>query len=151
VILIRHAQTEPGVGDPPGFRHGDCATQRNLSDAGRAQAKRLGELFVKHQVPVRDVLSSRWCRCVDTARLAFGEATPWQPLDSFFEDRGREPAQTRAVLARLAKAPRRANLVLVTHNVNIAALTGASAAQGEMVVAKMDDGQLRTIGTVAVP
>ncbi|HZX61552.1 MAG TPA: histidine phosphatase family protein, partial [Candidatus Methylomirabilis sp.] len=87
VVVMRHATTDPGVGDPPGFRIDDCATQRNLSEAGREEARRVGGAFRVRGVPIRRVLSSRWCRCLETARLAFGTAESWPPLDSFFGDR----------------------------------------------------------------
>jgi phosphohistidine phosphatase SixA len=69
VALMRHALTTPGVGDPPGFRLGDCTTQRNLSQEGRAAAVRLGEAYRSRAVRVARILSSEWCRCLDTARL----------------------------------------------------------------------------------
>jgi broad specificity phosphatase PhoE len=91
VALIRHARA-PGTGDPAGFRLDACSTQRNLSEDGRAQAGRLGQAFRDNAVPVGRVLSSRWCRALDTARLAFGDRTePFPDLDSFFSDRQDEP------------------------------------------------------------
>ena len=135
-VLIRHAATEPGVGDPPNFRLGDCSTQRNLSAEGRAEARRLGDAFRERKVPVERVLSSAWCRCQDTARLAFGEYEVWAPLNSFFTDSSRGAPQTRALLERLAGMPARSNLVLVTHQVNITAATGVFPASGEMVVVR---------------
>ena len=134
IVILRHASTEPGLGDPPGFRLDDCATQRNLSEAGRTEARRIGAAFVLRAIPVARVLSSRWCRCVETARLAFGRVEPWASLDSFFDDRSREPQQTRAVRALIAEPLTGGNLILVTHQVNITALTGVAPAMGEMVV-----------------
>ena len=134
IVILRHASTEPGLGDPPGFRLDDCATQRNLSEAGRTEARRIGAAFVLRAIPVARVLSSRWCRCVETARLAFGRVEPWASLDSFFDDRSREPQQTRAVRALIAEPLTGGNLILVTHQVNITALTGIAPAMGEMVV-----------------
>ncbi len=131
---MRHATTEPGVGDPPGFRLDDCATQRNLSEAGREDARRISAAFRARGVPIGRVLSSRWCRCLETARLAFGTVEPWPPLDSFFDDRSREPQQTQAVRRRVGEHPASGNLVLVTHQVNIRALTGLDAASGEMII-----------------
>lgn len=72
VVVIRHASTVSGFGDPPGYRLDDCATQRNLSDQGREEAERIGAAFRGRGVPVESVLSSPWCRCLETARLAFG-------------------------------------------------------------------------------
>lgn len=135
VIVVRHASTGPGVGDPPGFRLGQCATQRNLSAEGRAEAVRLGAALRSRGISVHRVLSSRWCRCLDTARLAFGNAEGWPPLDSFFEDRRRAPEQDAAVRAAVAAhRPGRGVLVLVTHQVNITELTGIAPAPGELVV-----------------
>ena len=147
IVMLRHASTEPGLGDPPGFRLDDCATQRNLSEAGRAEARRIGAAFLRRAVPVARVLSSRWCRCVETARLAFGRVEPWSPLDSFFDDRSREPQQTRVVLALIAAPFTGGNLILVTHQVNITALTGIVPATGEMVVLSPEPGgKFRIVG-----
>jgi phosphohistidine phosphatase SixA len=133
-VLIRHAATVPGVGDPPGFRHDDCATQRLLSDAGRAQARRLGEAFRARGVRVGEVLTSRWCRCEETARLAFGRAQTWTALNSMHHDRSRAAEQEQALRARLARHGGSDTLVLVTHAANIAAWTGVSPRPGEVVV-----------------
>jgi phosphohistidine phosphatase SixA len=147
VVVLRHASTEPGLGDPPGFRLEDCATQRNLSEAGRAEARRIGAAFARRAVPVARVLSSRWCRCVETARLAFGRVEPWAPLDSFFADRSRESQQTRAVRALIAEPLTGGNLILVTHQVNITALTGIVPGTGEMVVLNpKPGGRFTTVG-----
>jgi broad specificity phosphatase PhoE len=147
VVLIRHAITEPGIGDPPGFVHGKCSTQRNLSAQGRLDAKRIGEAFRSRNIPISDVLSSRWCRCLDTASLAFGKATPSPMLDSMFNDR-EKPAdeKVREVFAAVNRRPSSGNLVLVTHNQNIQALTGVSPASGEMVVVTLENGKFRVIG-----
>lgn len=135
VLLMRHAQTEPGVGDPPNFTLGDCGTQRNLSEAGREQARKVGAAFLRERVKVDQVRSSAWCRCVDTAMLAFKKNTVWPPINSFFGTGERE-AQTRAVLDAVQgwQAPR--NLALVTHQVNITALTGQNPAMGEILLTR---------------
>jgi broad specificity phosphatase PhoE len=149
VLLVRHAATEAGVGDPPEFRLGDCRSQRNLSAAGRDQARKLGEALRAAGIPMDAVRSSRWCRCVDTARLAFEPQVAvetWPALDSFFGDRGAGPAQTRAALDALAALPARSNWVWVTHQVNISALTGSGAAPGEVIVARPVNGALRVLG-----
>lgn len=137
VLLIRHAVTEPGIGDPDHFTLDDCSTQRNLSTQGRADAKRIGEAFRQHEIPVSEVLSSRWCRCIDTAQLAFGEVTPSPMLDSIFREGGKTAEErTRSVADAIARMPPDRNLVMVTHQVNIQALAGVSVAAGEVVVAK---------------
>src|SRR3954452_15796974 len=73
VVLIRHALTTPGAGDPPGMQLDDCSTQRNLSEEGREHARQLGAAFRARSISVGRVLSSPWCRCMDTAQLAFGK------------------------------------------------------------------------------
>jgi len=147
VMVIRHASTTPGVGDPSGFRLEDCATQRNLSTAGREEARRLGAAVRARGVPIARVLSSEWCRCLETARLGFGTAEPWAPLNSFFNDRSHGPEQTRAVRALIARPPVGGNLVLVTHQVNIAALTGLYPVPGEVIVlTPQGDGTFRVAG-----
>ncbi len=147
VAVIRHASTEPGMGDPPGFRVDNCATQRNLSESGREEARRIGAAFRDRGVPVGRVLSSRWCRCLETAEQAFGTVEPWSALDSFFDDRSREPEQTRQVRLLAGIRPQSGNLVLVTHQVNIRALTGIGPGQGEMIIlTPLGDGKFRVAG-----
>src|SRR5712692_3099813 len=76
VVVLRHSYA-PGGFDPPTARLDDCSTQRNLDESGRAQARRVGEEFRRHGIAVGTILSSPRCRCLDTARLAFGSAEPW--------------------------------------------------------------------------
>lgn len=153
ILLMRHAQTEPGVGDPPGFTLGDCRTQRNLSPEGMAQARRTGEAFRSHGIVLSEVRTSAWCRCVDTATLAFDNATVWPALNSFFGAPNRGDPQTEQVkeVARTVKPP--SNLMLVTHQVNITALTGESVASGEIFLVRPDgkDGHMRIVGRLRVP
>ncbi len=135
VLLMRHAQTDPGVGDPPDFKLGECSTQRNLSEAGREQARKVHATFLRERVKVDQVRSSAWCRCVDTAMLAFKQNTVWPPINSFFGNGDRD-TQTRTVLDAVQgwQAPR--NLALVTHQVNITALTGQYLAMGEILLTR---------------
>jgi broad specificity phosphatase PhoE len=150
VVLLRHTTTDPGVGDPPGFRLADCATQRNLSAAGRDEARRIGAAFRARQVPVGQILSSRWCRCLETARLAFGRVEPWPALDSQFHDASREAEQARAVRERLSRRPEDGTLILVTHGTNIVKLTGIHPQQGEALVIVADgDRGFRVAGRLA--
>ncbi len=149
VLLLRHARTDPGVGDPPGFRLDACGTQRNLSAEGRAQAERLGAMLREAGVALGPVRSSRWCRCLDTARLAFGRVEPWPALDSFFDDRSDAGARTDAV-RRWALGVRGAdNAVLVTHQVNVTALLGGWIEMGETIVLRPGGDALATIGRFA--
>jgi phosphohistidine phosphatase SixA len=135
VVLIRHAITTPGVGDPPGFRLDDCATQRNLTDDGRGHARRIGEAFRARGIAVERVLSSPWCRCVETAKLAFGRSDGLSAaLGNLFgrpENRDKQVGQMKALVSERRKG---SNLVLVSHGSTIVALTGISPDTGEMVI-----------------
>lgn len=135
IVLLRHA-IAPGTGDPANFDIENCGTQRNLSDRGRQQARNLGALIAARAAPVGKVLSSRYCRALETARLAFGAemVEPFPALDSFFAEREREAEQTEAVLEVMREYSGTGNFFLVTHQVNITALTGAVPQQGEAVI-----------------
>jgi phosphohistidine phosphatase SixA len=151
VALMRHARA-PGTGDPEHFRLGDCSTQRNLDQAGREQARRTGEMFRERGVRVGQVLSSQWCRCLETAELlALGEVVPFPPLNSFFGEPERGSDQSDAVRAFLGKADAEGrSLVMVTHQVNITALTGIFPRSGEIVVLRLGGPDIfETIGTIA--
>jgi phosphohistidine phosphatase SixA len=152
VILLRHAATVPGTGDPPGMNLKDCSTQRNLSEAGRAQAKRWGEKVSEFHVPISGVFTSEWCRCRDTANLAFGRASVWPALNSFFDSPQQEPRQTAAVRKRLPGMLQPGkNIVIVSHQVNITALTGIAPQMGEAIVAKFDaNGAMEISGRLMV-
>ena len=151
VLLIRHADA-PGTFDPPGFQLGVCSTQRNLSEEGRTQSKRLGELIRAQNVAIAQVFSSEWCRCIDTATLAFGAANvkTWSAISS---PRGGDEKQARsnieAIRQRIAQASLKTNMALVTHMFNIQDITGGGAAQGEIVVLRAQDKQLRVVGRIA--
>ena len=134
VVLMRHALA-PGVGDPQGFDLKDCRTQRNLSEEGRAQARRVGQFFRQQSVPVTVVWSSQWCRTRDTADLAFPAKRIDQPaFNSFFGEPDAAPTQTNEARALLEAWRGEGLLVVVTHQVNITALTGVVPASGEAVV-----------------
>lgn len=156
VMLMRHERTEAGIGDPPGFRLGDCRTQRNLSAEGRAGATALGQRLRQAQVPLAAVFSSAWCRCTDTARLAFDIQHPhyprhqvWPALNSFFQGQGDGSAQTQAVLQRVQAVRAPDNWMLVTHQVNITALTGSFAAMGEVLLTRWQAKQPDRLQVVA--
>ena len=135
VVLVRHALTTPGTGDPPGMKLGDCSTQRNLSDEGRAQARRLGQALRDRGVPVGRILSSPWCRCVETAQLAFGQTPePLPALGNLFGRPERAAQQVGELEPLVGRLPDSANSVLVSHGSTIAALTGIAPDMAEMVV-----------------
>lgn len=136
VAAFRHALA-PGTFDPPGFTLGDCSTQRNLNDEGRAQARRIGAWFQSRALQPAAVRSSPWCRCLDTATLAFGRAESWAPLGS---PRGHPEASRSPHLQQLRQAlvgasSRRGRFeVWVTHMFVLSDLTGGGSDSGEGLV-----------------
>jgi broad specificity phosphatase PhoE len=133
VVVFRHSYA-PGTFDPPDARLEDCATQRNLDENGRAQAARVGEAFRKNAIAVGTILSSPRCRCLDTARLAFGQVQSWAPLGGSLRDEGlrrRQVAEIQKMIAAHRSGP---PLVLVTHGSVVTDLTGLSIRMGEFVV-----------------
>jgi phosphohistidine phosphatase SixA len=153
-VLLRHA-IAPGTGDPAGFRLGDCSTQRNLSAEGRRQAIAIGAQWRRERLPVDRVLTSRWCRARDTARLlSVGKVRAYPALDSSFTvsdaTASRRTAKVRALIQR--HRVEAGVLVLVGHQVNITDLTGVAPPSGGAVVVKADaDGSLRVVGTLPAP
>lgn len=130
-LLIRHAWTEAGIGDPPGFTLEDCRTQRQISAEGRSQARRIGAWFEAQGLKPTAVRSSLWCRCRETATEAFGRHSPWPALNSSFGRPEAQPAQTRLLEQALERLPGTGFEVWITHQVNMTALTGAYPAMGE--------------------
>ncbi len=135
VLLIRHA-IAPGTGDPPQFKLGDCSTQRNLSEEGREQARRIGVAIRRTGLTVHEVLSSRWCRAEETAReLGLGPVKQFPALDSFFSNAEAGPGRVAGMAEAVAAIGDR-NVVMVTHQVNVTGLTGVVPASGEVVVVR---------------
>ena len=151
VALMRHALA-PGTGDPAGFRLGDCSTQRNLDARGRDQARRTGDAFHERGIEVDAVLTSEWCRCRETAELlALGPVEAFPALNSFFRDRSTRGEQTDALRDFLAAQPDGRRLVLVTHQVNITALTGRGVGSGEIVVVEVSpEGTVEVTGSILI-
>ena len=133
VVVVRHSFA-PGGFDPPDSRLDDCSTQRNLDERGRAQARRIGEAFRQNGVAVGAVLSSPRCRCLDTARLAFGQAQPWEVLQGALNDSERRQGQLVEIRKAIAGHRSGPPLVLVTHGSVVTDLTGLSIRMGEFVV-----------------
>ena len=153
VLLLRHALTEPGIGDPPGFRLDDCSTQRNLSAGGRAQARAAGEALRARGVTVDAVYSSAWCRCIDTAKEMFPElqVEVLPALNSFFAGQGDRERQTAALRQWITALDDRRRVALVTHQVNVLALTGDNLAMGEAIVVQPDSrGGVRAAGRLTL-
>lgn len=149
VAMMRHALA-PGIGDPASFDIDDCTTQRNLSDIGRAQAKRVGDRLRENGVVGATVQSSAWCRCLETADLlGFGKVLPLPALNSFFRAREREEGQTAELKEWLENRPKGTPAILVTHQVNITALTGVFPVSGEIVVLRLkSNGDTKVLGTI---
>jgi phosphohistidine phosphatase SixA len=150
---MRHADAPGGAGDPPGFRLEDCSTQRNLSEQGRVQARAVGVRLKAERIAIAKLLSSPWCRCLETARLMNLGAAEIAPAfsNSFVL---REQRVSLADAARLIimgwKGPE--TLLVVTHGANIAALTNTNPAEAEIVVVRArSDETLREIGRIPPP
>jgi phosphohistidine phosphatase SixA len=150
-IFIRHAITTPGVGDPPNMRLDDCKTQRNLTDEGRGHSRRVGEAFRARGIGVERILSSPWCRCLETARLAFGPPQSWAPLGNLFGRPENRAEQVKALQALAGERRAGGNVVLVTHGSTIAALTGINPEPAEMVVVTpQGEGRFTVAGRLTV-
>jgi len=149
VALLRHA-IAPGTGDPEAFTIGDCSTQRNLSEEGRGQAARIGERFRANGIETAHVFSSQWCRCRETAELlGLGPVNELPALNSFYQRPENRKPQTEALREWLGKQALSSVHVLVTHQVNITALTGVFPSSGELVIVRApENGDITVIGTI---
>jgi phosphohistidine phosphatase SixA len=152
VALVRHAATTGGAGDPPGFRLEDCATQRNLTERGREQARRLGEQLRAEGVSVSKVLSSQWCRCRETAALmGFGAAEVEPTFNNAFALSDRRDALSAGAREIIAAWNGPGVLLVVTHGANIRPLTGIDPGEGGVVVVAPDaaqSGKMRVVGRI---
>lgn len=149
IVLLRHAAA-PGTGDPASFDIGKCSTQRNLSDRGKQQAEKIGALIAARAGDPERVLTSRYCRARDTARIAF-EDSPIEEdpaLDPLPSDESAAKKADEKVLEELRAFSGSGNLVLVTHLENIRALTGVSPREGEAVIVQPTDNGLRVLARI---
>lgn len=133
LILIRHSEA-PGTGDPANFNLNDCRTQRNLSVEGIEQAKRLGEFFIKNNIPFEKVYSSEYCRCKDTARYAFKNFETFSGLNSTFADPSKTPAYIKRTKEFIEKLDKNKNYIFVAHHTTIEGLVNKFANSGEMII-----------------
>ena len=151
ILLMRHA-TAPGTGDPSGFQIGDCSTQRNLSQAGRAEAKAVGARLRAAGIGLSHILTSQWCRAHETADLlGLGPVTLFPAANSFFSARQDQPRQSAETLAYLRTLPDDARVLIVTHQVNITALTGVVPRSGEIVVTRRTAQGLQVVDRLPPP
>ena len=146
LIFIRHALA-PGNGDPDNFDILDCTTQRNLDGVGRDQSKRLGKFFQINNIPINIILSSEWCRCKETAKLAFNKYDTFTALNSFYDpkfykNKERQLDELKNFIHNLEED---GNIVFITHYVVIASMLGIGVSSGEILVTDRD---LNVIGTI---
>ena len=148
LIFIRHAYA-PGNGDPAGFNLNDCSTQRNLSDDGRKQAQRIGEFFNKNKIEIDKVLSSEWCRCKETAKIAFKNYSTNSFLNSFYSSKfsKNKDKQVKAFNSYIKNLESKKNLIFVTHYVFISEVLNYGPSSGEIVVS---DKNLNIIGSIEI-
>jgi phosphohistidine phosphatase SixA len=153
VVMVRHGLTTPGSGDPPGFKLEDCKTQRNLIEEGRAESRKLGALLRAQGIKIDRVLSSEWCRCIETAELIEAGSVVREPtLNNLYgrpQNRERQVREMRALIAAW-KGP--GNLLLSTHGANMGALMGINPDSAAGVVlrpAPDDRDEFRVVGRIA--
>lgn len=148
IAIMRHALA-PGTGDPQNFELNVCSTQRVLDARGRAQARALGDAFRARGVSFDVVLTSQWCRTRETAQLLdVGPVRDAPPLNSFFQNFATRETQTQQVLALLEQLDGPA--MLVSHQVNISALTGRGTRSGEVLVIRLGDNGVEVIGSILI-
>lgn len=148
IAIMRHALA-PGTGDPANLTIGDCSTQRNLDERGRAQAKAIGAALRDKSIAFDAVFSSQWCRTRETAKLlGMGPVIDEPALNSFFRDfstRDRQTAETSALIAET-----KGRLILVTHQVNISALTGRGTRSGEVLIIRSQENGVEVLGSILI-
>ena len=146
LIFIRHAYA-PGNGDPDNFNLDDCSTQRNLNDEGRKQAQYIGNFFKENKLQIDKVLSSEWCRCKETAKIAFKEFSTNSFLNSFYSAKyaNNKNKQIKALNEYIKKFKSNKNLILVTHYVLISEVLDYGPSSGEIVVSDKDFNMIGTI------
>jgi len=148
LIFIRHAYA-PGNGDPDGFNLDDCFTQRNLNDEGKKQAQKIGEFFTKNKIEISDVFSSEWCRCKETAKIAFKNYSTNSFLNSFYSSKfsKNKDKQIRELKKYIKNLKSKKNLILVTHYVLISEVLNYGPLSGEIVVS---DRNLNIVGSIKI-
>ena len=148
LIFIRHAYA-PGSGDPNNFNLDDCSTQRNLSKEGRKQAEYIGEFFRSNKIKIEKVLSSEWCRCKETAQIAFKNFSSNSFLNSFYSSKfaKNKNMQIEALIEYIKKFESDKNLILVTHYVLISEVLNYGTSSGEIVVS---DKNFNIIGSLEI-
>ena len=149
IALMRHA-IAPGTGDPPNLQIGDCSTQRNLSDGGRAQAAEIGAHLRANGLAQARLVSSQWCRCQDTARLlSLGDVEELPFLNSLVSYPAERAEMTQSLRSWIGEQDLSGPTLLVSHAINIRALIGVFLAEGEIVVVERTSaGELNVVGSI---
>ena len=149
IVLLRHSLA-PGIGDPDNYNLSDCSTQRNLSERGVQQAQEIGKLLKENNIKKVNIYSSEWCRCKETAKeIALGDYEILRQLNSFIYNYQHGMQQTRNLENWIKELSLKTPTLLVTHQVNIMALTGYYPTQGEIVFAKrLKTGKLKVKGSI---
>ena len=148
LIFIRHAYA-PGGGDPNNFNINDCKTQRNLSNKGREQAKKIGSFFKDNNIPIDQIYSSEWCRCKETALIAFNEFETKKFLNSFFSLKfaQNKNSQIKSFKKFIKSWDGKKNLIFVTHYVFISEILDYVPSSGEIIISDKD---LKVIDTIEI-
>ena len=150
-LLLRHGQTESGIGDPPGFTLENCSTQRNLSEAGRSELRDFAARLSSAKVSFARAFTSLWCRCRETAQILAGSAgkvEDWSPLNSQFSGNAVIDQANAQVVAKIRKMPANESWLFVTHQVNITATTGIVPMPGEGVLVQPASAGIKVLGRV---
>jgi len=148
LIFIRHAYA-PGSGDPSNFNLNDCSTQRNLSEEGKKQAQKIGKFFTNNNIKIEKVFSSEWCRCKETAEIAFNDYFTKNFLNSFYSPKyeKNKTKQIEELEDYVQKFKSSKNLVFVTHYVLISKVLNYAPSSGEIVVS---DKNFNMIGSIKI-
>ena len=148
LIFIRHAYA-PGSGDPENFNLNDCSTQRNLSKEGKEQAKQIRNFFIENRIKINEVLSSEWCRCKETAKIAFKNYTTNSFLNSFYSSKHakNKDKQVEQLKDYIKEFKDKKNLILVTHYILIYEVLNYAPSSAEIVVS---DKNLNMIGSIKI-
>ena len=148
IVFIRHAYA-PGNGDPQNFNIKKCSTQRNLNNDGISQSKNIGKFFFRNKIQIHKVLSSEWCRCKDTAQIAFKKFETFDALNSFYDARfeKNKTRQIKNLIKFINNWKSKDNLILVTHFVVISEILNIGVSSGELVIS---DKNFNILGTLAI-
>jgi phosphohistidine phosphatase SixA len=146
VIFFRHAATDFGENDARMKSYKDCGGQRNLTDKGRDDARKIGIAIRALRIPVGRVLSSPYCRAIETAELAFGRAEEVNEVR--YGSAAEGPERYAALRVLLATAPERANTVIVGHGTPFYALTAMRLAEGEIAVLRPLGNRFEILGRI---